>query len=261
VSDVCELHRGDAPLLVSVPHDGRKLPPAIRERMTPAGLDIPDTDWHVARLYDFARNLGASMLVARYSRYVVDLNRPADDTPLYPGQVATGLCPEETFSGESIYRDGGVERQDRATRIRTYWQPYHAAISRELDRLRSAHGRVVLWDAHSIASVVPRLFEDELPVLNIGSNSGQSCDNGLVAAVAEIAGSSRFSSALDGRFRGGYITRHYGRPAENVHALQLEIAQRGYMDEANRAFDEARAADLRRVIEAMLETCLRFATG
>lgn len=261
MTDVCVLHQGDAPLLVSVPHDGRELPSAIRDRMTPAGVDIPDTDWHVARLYDFAKTLGASVLVARYSRYVVDLNRPAEDTPLYPGQVATGLCPEQTFAGKRIYTSGGVGQDEKATRVSTYWRPYHDALRRELDRLRAAHGQVIVWDAHSIPGVVPRLFDGELPVLNLGTNGGGSCDPALAATVAEIAENSPYSSILDGRFKGGHITRGYGRPADNVHALQLEIAQRSYMDEETREFDESRASELRRVIRTMLEACLRYATG
>jgi len=261
MTDVFTLCRGTAPLLVSVPHDGRELPLDLLDRITPDGREIPDTDWHVARLYDFAKELGASMLVARYSRYVVDLNRPADDRSLYPGRAATGLCPEQTFAGDRIYARGGVGHDEKKRRIEKYWRPYHAALDAELDRLQDGHGRVVLWDAHSIPSVVPRLFDGELPHLNVGTNDGASCDPGLAAAVTRIAEASRFSSVRDGRFRGGYITRHYGRPGANRHALQLEIAQRSYMNEDTRDFDESRAETLRAVIREMLEACLHFATA
>jgi len=261
MTDVFTLCRGTAPLLVSVPHDGRELPLDLLDRITPAGREIPDTDWHVARLYDFANKLGASMLVARYSRYVVDLNRPADDRSLYPGQAATGLCPEQTFAGDRIYAQGGVGRDEKKQRVEEYWRPYHAALDAELDRLQDEHGRVVLWDAHSIPSVIPRLFDGELPNLNVGTNDGASCDPGLAAAVTGIAEASWFSSVRDGRFRGGYITRHYGRPCANRHALQLEIAQRSYMNEDTREFDESRADSLRAVIREMLEACLQFATA
>lgn len=253
--DVCTLTTGSLPLLVSVPHDGRDIPGDIAAGMTPAALELPDTDWHVARLYEFCTELGASLIVASYSRYVVDLNRPASDEALYPGQVGTGVCPERTFAGHAIYAaDGVVDEAERKRRIERYWRPYHRRLADELERLRAAHGFALLWDAHSIASEVPSLFEGSLPVLNLGSDNGRACDPHLQAAVARVAERSGYSFVVNGRFRGGYITRHYGRPADGINALQLELAQRGYMAEADGRFDRGAAGALRTTLTDMLET-------
>ena len=261
MTDVFSFMKGHAPLLVSVPHDGRQLPDSLRVRMTPAGIGIPDTDWHVAALYEFAGDLGASMLVANFSRYVVDLNRPASDDALYKGQVATGLCPTQTFAGENIYRHGAIEADEMAQRVETYWRPYHEKIEQEIERMLAEHGVALLWDAHSITGIVPRLFDGELPALNIGSNSGNSCARSVERAVVDVAKESTYQSVVNGRFKGGYITRHYGDPDNNVHALQLEIAQRTYMDENTRVFDASLAGRLRETLQQMLTEFLRAATS
>ena len=250
MTDIYDFHAGDSPLLVSVAHDGRLLPPEMAVLMTEAGLALPDTDWHVARLYAFAKDLGASMIVARYSRYVVDLNRPADDAELYPGRLATGLCPRQTFDGRRIYRtDVAIDTTDRVER---FWRPYHDRIRVTLDTLRRDHGRALLWDAHSIASRVPALFDGELPVLNIGTFDGRSCDEAIASAIERIAAHSPYEAVRDARFKGGYITRRYGDPAGGVHAMQLELAQRAYMDEATGDYDETRASQLADTLRAML---------
>lgn len=254
MSPVFQFQSGELPLLISVPHDGRELPEDMQTRMTDVGLSIPDTDWHVAKLYEFAVDMGANVLVANYSRYVVDLNRPADDAALYPGQVATGLCPLQTFAGESIYRSGGVDESEKAQRIEEYWRPYHAQLRDTLDALRAKHGFALLWDAHSIPSVVPRLFDGELPELNLGSNGGASCEQWMEDAVAAVAVESGRSTAVNDRFKGGHITRHYGDPENGIHTLQLEIAQRAYMNEHTTAFDSAKANDLRDTLRKMLST-------
>ena len=184
MSAVFRFQSGESPLLISVPHDGRGLPDEMLERMSDVGRSIPDTDWHVAELYEFANEMGANVIIANYSRYVVDLNRPSDDTALYPGQVATGLCPEQTFAGDPIYRSGGVDEQEKAHRSKTYWSPYHGKIRETLDALRAKHGVALLWDAHSIPGVVPRLFGGELPDLNLGSNDSVSCARPIEQAVA-----------------------------------------------------------------------------
>jgi len=252
MSPVFRFQPGESPLLISVPHDGRELPEEMQARMTTVGLSIPDTDWHVAKLYEFATDMGANILVANYSRYVVDLNRSADDAALYPGQVATGLCPLQSFAGESIYRSGGVDDCEKAHRIETYWDPYHAQLSNTIDSLRAKHGFALLWDAHSIPSVVPRLFDDELPELNLGSNSGESCEQSIEESVVAVASASSHSAVINGRFQGGYITRHYGDPENGTHALQLEIAQRAYMNEQTTGFEPAKAAVLRDTLREML---------
>jgi N-formylglutamate deformylase len=246
-------HEGDSPLLVSVPHDGRVLPPDIAARMTPEALEIPDTDWHVGQLYEFCKDLNASMIVATHSRYVVDLNRSMSDEALYEGQVSTGLCPAQTFGGVAIYSDASlVTESEKESRVVDYWQPYHEKIGQRLQQLKDRFGYALLWDAHSIPSRVPSLFPGELTELNIGTNNGASCPQAISAAVAEVAAKSPYSTVLDGRFRGGFITRNYGSPAERQYAIQLELAQRSYMHEDTLLYDAQRAARLAETLQRML---------
>jgi len=254
VSDCFEYQEGGSPLLISVPHDGRDIPASIQKQMTEVAVSIPDTDWHVAQLYEFGHELGASMIVAKYSRYVVDLNRSASDAALYEGQVSTGLCPAKTFAGEDIYRDGnGVSVTEKERRVEAYWQPYHQQIRHRLQQLKDRFGFALLWDAHSIPSEVPALFPGELPVLNIGTNNGASCTPQMCAVVAAAARESAYSAVVDDRFRGGYITRHYGRPGNDQYAIQLELAQRSYMNEASREFDDDKAQELTKLLKEMLQ--------
>lgn len=258
MTDICQLHRGTAPLLISLPHDGSALPAGFAERLTPAAREVPDTDWFVSRLYDFARALGASILVPRYSRYLVDLNRPQDDVSLYPGQNTTGLCPAVMFSGEPVYLPGcEPDAAEIAERVARYWQPYHATLHAELQRLKAEHGRVLLWEGHSIRSRVPFLFEGQLPDLNIGTAAGASCAPALQARLeAVLAAQSKYSWVCNGRFKGGHITRHYGRPAEGIDAVQLELAQLTYMDEHAACWDEARATGMQILLRELLVTAL-----
>ena len=245
---------GTTPLLVSIPHDGRQLPCEIGGVMTAAGRAIPDTDWHVRRLYDFVSELGASLICAEYSRYVVDLNRPADDSTLYAGRFGTGLCPARTFAGEDVYAEGASI--DVRARVREFWQPYHDKIAATLAALREQHGYALLWDAHSIPSRVPALFAGELTELNVGTWDGRSCEPEISRRVVAVAENSRYSSVVNGRFKGGYITRHYGCPEQHVHAIQLELSQRTYMDELSLIYDSAKAARLRDTLGSLLETFL-----
>lgn len=254
-----ELVRGRAPLLISLPHDGTGIPEPIAARMTPAALAVPDTDWHVHRLYaGLAEALGASLIRPCWSRYVVDLNRPPDDTSLYPGQRVTGLVPRVTFADEPIYRQGAEpDEAEVAARVERYWRPYHSALAGELERLRETHGRVVLWEGHSIRSRVPMLFDGRLPDLNLGTADGRSCTPATRARLAAVlAAESRYSHAVDGRFKGGHVTRHYADPARGIEAVQLEIAQATYLDEASFAFDEVRAAPLVETIGRLLEAAI-----
>ena len=210
MSECFEFQEGDSPLLISVPHDGRNIPPDISQQMTPAALAIPDTDWHVARLYAFSAELDASMIVANYSRYVVDLNRSMTDEALYEGQIATGLCPAKTFGGDAIYRDGAaVSDAEKERRVANYWVPYHAQLDLRLQQLKERFGYALLWDAHSIPSRVPALFSGELPELNIGTNNGESCPAPVEIAVSAMAASSPYTVVTNGR------TRHHrnGPPA------------------------------------------------
>lgn len=255
---VCTLHRGTEPLLISLPHDGSDIPDALAARMTPEARRAPDTDWHVSRLYAFARDLGASLLVPRHSRYVIDLNRPPDDVSLYPGQNTTGLCPVVRFSGDPVYLPGQDPSPDEiARRVETYWRPYHDALRDELERLRAVHGRVLLWEGHSIRGTCPFLFEGRLPDLNLGTAGGASCAPATqVRLEAVLAAQTGFDWVANGRFKGGYITRHYGDPANGVEAVQLEISQRIYMHEDSFAWDEARAARTQAVLRALLDAGL-----
>lgn len=249
--------KGSSPLLVSVPHDGRLLPTAIESRMTAAGLALPDTDWHVARLYEFVEDLGASLIVASYSRYVVDLNRSSGDEALYENRVSTGLCPVTTFAGAQIYlADAEVTAAEQALRVEGYWRPYHSRLRESLNQIKAEFGYALLWDAHSIRGVVPLLFDGELPDLNTGTNGGASCPASIASAVADAAERSSYSSILNGRFRGGHITREYGTPAQNICAIQLELAQRCYMDEMNLQYDAGRAELLAGTIAEMMSAYL-----
>jgi len=255
VTDIYSFVAGDSPLLVSIPHDGCTLAPGMAERITDEARELPDTDWQVARLYGFAESIGASVLRANYSRYVVDLNRAPDDDALYAGQVSTGLCPTMTFAGQPIYRDGELPGDDeRASRVESYWRPYHDRLGKELSRLRGSHGFAMLWDAHSIAAEVPALFDGQLPDLNIGTFDGNACAAAPENAVFAVAAESRYSSVLNGRFKGGYITRHYGNPPAQVHAIQLELSQSCYLQGPGGAYLESAAAEVGTLIESMLST-------
>lgn len=255
------LHRGTRPLLISMPHVGTYLPASVSARLTAEARTVPDTDWHLERLYDFARELGASVLAATHSRYVVDLNRPPDNANLYPGQDTTGLCPVDTFDKTPLYADGvGPGDAEIAERRDAVWHPYHAALAGELARLRAEHGTVGLWEAHSIRSVLPRFFDGKLPDFNLGTAGGASCDPALASELFDIAGAAAgYTAVLNGRFKGGYITRQYGQPADGVHAVQLELAQSAYMSERYPfAYDEALAAKLQPALRALLVTVLEF---
>lgn len=258
-----EFHQGTAPLLLSMPHAGTYVPPALAERFTQEARQVPDTDWHLPRLYAFAKDMGASILVARYSRYVVDQNRPPDGASLYPGQSVTGLCPVDTFNDTPIYARGDVPDDAEIARRRdAIWQPYHGQLRAELDRLKALHGTVGLWDAHSIRSVLPRFFDGKLPDLNLGTAQGASCAPALaqqLLAIAQQAEPLGYSAVLNGRFTGGYITRHYGQPEQGVHAVQLEMTQCGYMQEAL-PFDylPERAERIEPTLQRMLQAMLDF---
>ncbi|MEK9969537.1 MAG: N-formylglutamate deformylase [Ferrovibrio sp.] len=249
------------PLLINVPHAGTQLSPGLASRLTPAAGRLADTDWHVEKLYAFAAELGAGLMVATHSRYVVDLNRDPDGKPLYPGADNTELCPTGGFDGAPLYRPGAApDAAEVAQRADTYWRPYHAQLASALQAIRARYGYAILLDGHSIISEAPRFFDGRLPDLNLGTNEGRSCDPALAAAAyGVLSDAPGFTHIHNGRFKGGYITRHYGRPAEHVHALQLEIAQSCYMDEQNlERWDPARAAPLMAVLRRLADTLLRW---
>jgi N-formylglutamate deformylase len=253
------LYPGSAPLLVSMPHIGTHIPSELQSAYTPRALAMEDTDWHLARLYNFLPELGASVLTPDTSRYVIDLNRPPDDAPMYPGASNTELCPTRFFTGDALYRAGCEPNSDERLRRRnTYWQPYHAALAAEVQRIQAMHGFALLWDAHSIRSQIPWLFEGTLPGLNIGTASGASADPAIAAAIEQVcAQAGAVTHVVNGRFKGGYITRHYGAPHKGIHAVQLEMCQTLYMAEtAPFAFDEDKAASIRPLLKVMMQHAL-----
>jgi N-formylglutamate deformylase len=258
MSDLYGLQRGEAPLLISIPHLGTHIPDDLRDRYSDAALTLVDTDWHLDRLYGFAAEFGATVLAARISRYVVDLNRPPNDESLYPGQTTTGLCPTETFRGEPVYRrECEPDAEEKQRRVEKCWQPYHAALTAELARLREQHENVLLWEAHSIASVLPRLFDNKLPDLNLGTQDGRTAAAAVQRAAESAAAGSEFTWIANGRFKGGYITRHFGAPHAGIHAIQLEMCQSTYMNEASPFnYDEARAAKVQPVLRGMIKASL-----
>lgn len=260
-NDIFSLYPGSGPLLVSMPHVGTLIPTNLQPRYVERALQVEDTDWHLEELYDFVRNSGASLLVPNYSRYVIDLNRPSENTPMYPGTNNTELCPTRFFTGDPLYREGmAPDDTEIARRIRTFWQPYRSALEAELTRLRQTHGHAVLFDAHSIRSEVPWLFEGRLPDLNLGTASGTSAAPTLHGALAQVlASQTAFTQVVDGRFKGGHITRHYGRPAEGWHAIQLEMCWSTYMAEtAPYVLDEARANRVRPLLQQLVQTMLNW---
>ena len=261
---------GTSPLLLSIPHSGTEIPQGVAAGLVSPFVATCDTDWWVERLYDFGAALGATIVRTALSRTVIDVNRDPSGQSLYPGQATTGLCPITTFDGVALYLPGREpDAAAIAQRTREYFVPYHAAVSAQLARLQTLHPHVVLYDCHSIRSLVPRLFAGELPQFNLGTNGADSCDPRLRAAVAQACADSGYSHVVDGRFKGGYITRHYGRPAAGVHALQMELACRGYLVEPDgeltagnwpAPYDPARARPLRETLQCILETCLDFAS-
>ncbi|TBW41042.1 N-formylglutamate deformylase [Siculibacillus lacustris] len=262
--------RGDAPLILSFPHTGTDLPGAYATRFVSPWLARQDADWHVEQLYGFAVALGATCVRTTVSRSVIDVNRDPSGASLYPGQVTTGLCPTETFEGAPLYRPGEApDESEIAARRAQFFDPFHAALGAEIARLRAIHPRVVLYDCHSIRSVLPRLFPGTLPQFNIGTNAGAACDARVAAAVEGPCAASGLGHVVDGRFKGGWITRHYGAPADGVHAIQMELAWRGYLREPAAvtpetwpvAYDPAHAEPVRAVLQRALDGLLAFARG
>lgn len=253
--------RGDAPLIVSIPHAGLEIPDDIALTLRSLSLARHDADFHVDRLYGFASDLGATIIRTGISRTVIDVNRDPSGQSLYPGQATTGLCPETTFEGVPLYEPHSLPSDAEIARRRNlYFDPYHAALEAEIARLRRGHHHIVLYDAHSILGRVPRLFDGALPQFNIGTFGGKSCAPRLTAAVSDAC--SGHSTVVDGRFKGGWITRHYGRPEEGVHAIQMELAMRGYLDESGPwppAWDDARARSLQSQLHEALAACIDFA--
>ena len=249
-----EVVEADGPVILGLPHTGTWLPDDIRARLNERGQGLTDTDWHIHRLYD-GLLAGATTVRATFHRYVIDANRGPDDASLYPGQNTTGLVPVTDFDGQPIWTEEPTP-DDIADRIARFHAPYHAALSAQIDRVRARHGVVILYDGHSIRSHIPFLFDGILPDFNIGTAGGTTCDPRLQAAVETICRATGRTVALNGRFKGGWTTRHYGRPAEGVHAIQMELAQSTHLAAETPPFalDDAKAAALRPVLSNILRT-------
>jgi formiminoglutamase len=272
-----QVTRGEAPLIIAMPHTGEQLVPEMERQVVSPWIARKDTDWHIEKLYDFAPQFGATVVRTLLSRTVIDVNRDPSGKSLYPGQATTEFCPTTTFDGEPLYRSGQEPKKPEISRRRTaYFEPYHATLAAEITRLRAQHSKVVLYDAHSIRSWIPRLFEGVLPDFNVGTNSGESCDTALTARVEAICDATGFTRVSNARFKGGWTTRHYGNPADGVHAIQMELSCRSYVRESNEdswasgpprydrdtwppAYDEERAAPIREALQHVLEGCLKFA--
>jgi N-formylglutamate deformylase len=254
---------GTSPLVVSMPHVGTFIPDELKPQYVSRALGVEDTDWHLPLLYDFARAMGASILQARVSRYVIDLNRPPDNTPMYPGASNTELCPTRFFTGDPLYREQqNPDPYEQASRLNLYWRPYHEKLAATLTEVRARHGRALLWDAHSIRQEIPWLFEGRLAGLNLGTAQEKSCAASLRQLLSKALERSRsiapeFTSVVDGRFKGGYTTRHYGNPSEHIHVAQMEMAQALYMDEfAPFSYAPLRAEKIKPVLRDLLQIML-----
>jgi N-formylglutamate deformylase len=263
MTDTFTLHPGRTPLLVSLPHVGTLIPADQHKRYVTRALAVEDTDWHLAPLYDFVRSLGANLIVPAHSRYLIDLNRPLGNAPMYAGVNNTELCPTRFFTGEPLYKDGmAPDAAEIERRSNAYWRPYHQALQDELQRLRAAHGHAVLFDGHSIRSELPWLFEGRLSDLNLGTADGTSCAPALRDALAAVLqAQAAFTQVVDGRFKGGHITRQYGRPAQGVHAVQLEMCWRCYMAEDAAppfALDPQRVAAITPLLHRLVTTMLAW---
>jgi N-formylglutamate deformylase len=254
---------GSSALIVSMPHAGTFVPHSVGRGMTDIATQRSDTDWHLPKLYDFLDELDATVIVASHSRYVIDVNRPPDGSNLYPGRDTPKLCPTDTFGTQPLYRDGVPSPADIARRVDSVWQPYHRRVAREIERVRSRHGVAVLWDAHSIVGIAPRLFEGRLPDFNLGTAGGVSCDPALAQSLfVALQRHTDYRSVLNGRFQGGYITRHFGAPSRGIHAVQMEMVEETYMQETcPYTFNAGRAARVRPILREQLRIAMDFAVN
>ncbi|MGX1787858.1 N-formylglutamate deformylase [Bosea sp. NPDC055332] len=260
-ADVVSVTRGSSPLVLSMPHPGTRLPAEVAAQLNARGKLVEDTDWHMRQLYGFAERFQPTIVEAGLSRFVIDLNRDPAGVSLYPGQATTELVPTTTFDGAPIWNTPPDEAEITHRR-EAYFQPYHAALAAEIAHAKAQHGFCLLWDCHSIKSVIPRLFPGTLPTLNLGTNSGASAAPAVEAAATAAMAGSAFTQVVNGRFKGGWITRHYGQPADHVHALQMEIALSAYLDDeaAPWTFAPGKAASLQATLSAMIEAALAAAT-
>lgn len=259
MSNSYTLIEGSVPLLISMPHNGEEIPPEIAAVMTAKGHEVADTDWYMQRLYAFAQSLGAFILIPKYSRYVIDLNRDPNGVDLYPGANNTELCPTTAFDLSPLYQQGCQPSAEQiAERVALYWQPYHQALASTMQAIKEKFGQAVLLEAHSILSHVPRFFEGQLPDFNFGNADGKSCAPELISAISALH-YAPYTMVCNGRFKGGYITRAFGQPEKNFHAIQLELSQCTYMNEQSMTYDEKLAQQVQPKLEALVKTLIHFA--
>lgn len=253
ISNPFDFLPGDTPVLVSMPHSGLRLTPTVADCLTPQAQALPDTDWYIPEVYDFLAALKVGVLTANYSRYVIDLNRPEDDKPLYAGKT-TGLFPHMLFNEEPMFKRGSkIDKAHQQACIEQIWQPYHQQINHELQRLKQRFGYAVLFDAHSIPAQVPMFFDGTLPDFNLGTNAGAACAPELLCAAQTSLNNSDYTQVSNGRFKGGYITRSHGQPQANIHAFQLELSQATYLqDGEGYTLDDLKCAQVRPQLKALL---------
>ena len=257
-NEVFEFVEGDRPILISMPHNGVQIPNNILPLMTESAKTMVDTDWYLDQLYQFAVDNGCYLINPKYSRYVIDLNRSQDDQNLYPGQDTTELCPTTQFNKQPIYQFGKEPTDHNISeRVEKYWQPYHLKLQTTLTQLKEKFGTALLFEAHSIKSVVPRFFEGKLPDFNFGDYNHNSCSKKLIDRISDWS-LQDYSKVVNGRFKGGYITRAYGLPEQNVHAIQLELSQATYMDEAKLDYDDEKAERVQPRLKEMFELFYQF---
>ncbi len=258
-----EMFRGSGPIVLGLPHTGTDLVDGIGDKLNDRGRAVADTDWNIHRLYSGLLD-NVTTVRTPVHRYVIDVNRAGDDASLYPGQNTTGLCPVTDFDGLPIYRDGcEPDAQEIETRRRKWHDPYHRALSTEVSRVKKTHGCAILYDCHSIRSHIPYLFAETLPDFNIGTNSSTSCAIAVEEMVYKVSRSAKaYTTVVNGRFKGGWTTRHYGRPKAGIHAIQMELAQSTYMNETPPwAYDEAKANQLREVLSRILKGLEQLVTS
>ena len=262
MTNIVTVTRGSGPLILSMPHPGTGLPDEVRATLNAIGRTVPDTDWHMRQLYAATERFAPTIVEAGLSRYVIDLNRDPSGASLYPGQATTELVPTTTFDGEPIWADA-PDTNEIARRREAYFQPYHDALAAEIERVKALHGFCLLWDCHSIKSVIPRLFPGTLPTLNLGTNSGASCAATVEAAAVKAMAATPFTQVANGRFKGGWITRHYGQPQTGAHAIQMEIALSAYLTDETPpwAFDATKAAALQAALSTIIQAALDAAAS
>lgn len=259
MSPTYSLIKGSVPLLISMPHNGQAIPDDIAQMMTEHALTVPDTDWYKDRLYDFAVEMGAYILVPKYSRYVIDLNRDPNGVDLYPGANSTELCPTSAFDLTPLYKkDAAIDKTEEKRRIEHYWQPYHDALADTLASIKATFGKAVLLEAHSILSHVPRFFDGQLPDFNFGTANGESCSSQLIHQINQLD-FAPYTSITNGRFKGGYITRAYGQPEQNIHSVQLELSQRTYMNEPTNEYNEKLASEVKPKLQQLVRCLIAYA--